>query len=116
MRDTRTNALLAQIMLAEEKLTIADRSNITMYVNGGTIQGKIISDEEYYARPENNKYKDIYYDYIKIPREPFIKHFEETGELQGFPDNLRQVHLHILDLLGKSIQIRLADIVAFSFD
>ena len=116
MRDTRTNSLLAQITVAEEKLAIEDRSDITMYFNGGTIEGKIISDEEYYDRPENNRYKDVYYNCIKIPREPFIKYFEETGSVDGFPDNLRQVHLHILNSSNKSIQIRLADVVAFSFD
>ena len=116
MRDTRTNSLLAQIMVAEEKLVLEDRSNITLYVNGGTIEGRVISDNEYYDRPENNKYKDIYYNCIKTPREPFIEYFEKTGSVDGFPDNLRQVHLHILSSSNKSIQIRLADVVAFSFD
>ena len=116
MRDSRTNSLLGRIMVFEEKLELRDRSNITLYFNGNTTEGIIISDDEYYNRQENNKYKEIYYECIKNPREPCIKRFQETGNLDEFPDNLRQVHLHILNSSGGSIQVRLADVVAFSFN
>lgn len=116
MRDTRTNALLIHVIIHEENLVIDEKSSITIFFNGTSITGKLLSDDQYYNLKSNMKYKEIYEKYIKAPREPYIKNLKENKNINEFPDNLKQAFLYIITESGESMQIRIADVAGFSFN
>ena len=116
MKNTRTNMLLIEIIKFEESLSPSERNPITIFSNGFEFKGKIITDNEYYDLILNRKYKEIYEEHVKKPRTKHIEEYNSSGDLSNFPDQLRQGYLHLLDFSGKSYQIRVADIIAFSFD
>ena len=102
-------------MILEESTPREEKNDITLYFNGTSLKGTILSAEEYYAYPANSIYSELYVESIKKPREPHIEQFEKDGNINAFPDQLSQVFLHLLHSEG-TIQIRLSDVVAFSFD
>lgn len=116
MKNTRTNALLLEIIVKETDLPSSKRAQISILINGQEFSGKILTHQEYYDRPLNNKYKDLHHEVIEIEREKCISSFEKDQNLDVFPDTLRQIFLHLLSDSGRSYQFRVADIVGFSFD
>ncbi|MFH7804057.1 hypothetical protein [Acinetobacter sp. BSP-53] len=116
MNNTRTNTLLLKIITNESNLPFSDRCKITVLINGREISGKLLTPKEYYDRPMNNRYKNLYFEEIEAEREKHIDVFSETQSLSEFPDELRQIFLHLLADNSKSYQLRVADIVGYSFD
>ena len=116
MKNTRTNTLLLKIMVAESNLPLSDRCKINALINGREISGKLLTPEEYYDLPANNKYKKLYFEEIEAERKKHIDVLNETKSLSQFPDELRQIFLHLLADNSRSYQLRVADIVGYSFD
>lgn len=116
MKNTRTNVLLLEIIVKESDLPLSKRNQISILINGQEFFGKILTQQEYYERPLNNKYKNLHHEVIEKEREKCISSFEKTQNLDVFPDKLRQIFLHLLTDSGRSYQLRVADIVGFSFD
>lgn len=115
MRDSRTNLFLIEVYDSETTKPLNNRKNVKLYFNGTFLEGRFLSEDEYYDYPENKPYQQLYEEVIKNPRVPHIQQYQESGSTHGFPDNLRQGYLHLVTSSSQTIQIRLADIVAFSF-
>lgn len=108
--------LLIEIIKFEESLSPQERSSIAVFSNGFEFKGKILTDTEYYELISNRKYGAIYDESIKKPRDKHVEEYDKSGDLNNFPDRLRQGYLHLLGFSGRSYQIRIADIIGFSFD